>query len=150
MNPTSVIALFCDDIRVEQSGALILIGVLSDNIAVPRDDPPPPTEKGETFVRVLPRLAIYVRVNFDVSAELGAVKVKITLPDGAVIHDEEIDEKTIEQARATKKKGNPMAGLMQRLQFGNLPIAKLGRMTVHVNVGKQTYLAGFLNFVPED
>jgi hypothetical protein len=146
MNPTSVIALFCDDIRVEQSGALSLVGVYSDNVKVPD---PPPAADGRKLPLVIPRLGVYVRVNFDVRSEIGPINVKVTMPDGEVIHDEMIEEKTIAEGRATKKKGNPVAGLIQRLQFGNLPVT-LGRIVCEVTIGTQTYLAGFLNFTANE
>ena len=149
MFPTSAIALFCDDIREEKSGQVTLVGVMSDNIQV-HSPPEPVATEGKNFVRVIPRLGIFIRISFDVRAEVSPVIISVTMPDGEEVHRAEIEEHVIDGARATREKGNPIAGLVQRLQVGGLPIKKLGRMTVTVTVRDQTYLAGFLNFIEGD
>jgi hypothetical protein len=143
MYQTSVIALFCDDIREEKSGALTLIGVMGDNANLPLP------EESSKLVGVIPRLGIYIRINFDVAAELGPITIKVTMPDGTEIDASRIDEETIAAAKSTREKGNQIAGVVTRLQFGGLMMKTLGRMTVNVSIGEQTYLAGFLNFVSE-
>jgi hypothetical protein len=144
MNPTSVMALFCDDIREEKSGALTLIGVLGDNVTLP---PLPPD--GGNIVGIIPRIAIYLRINFDVNAEIGPITFKITMPDGAEIDAGGISEATIAEAKDTGKSGSPIGGIISRLVFGNVPLRKAGRMTVEATVGDTKYLAGALNFMPE-
>ena len=143
MFPTSVIALFCEDIREEKSGALTLVGVLGDNVNVP------PQPECLNTVAMLPRLCVYLRVNFDVSAELGPVTFRIIMPDGTEVPAGGVDQATLAQARETREKGNPMGGVISRFQFGGLVMKKLGRMTVEATIGDQKYLAGFLNFTSE-
>ncbi len=145
MLPTSVIALFCDDIREEKSGAVTLVGVMGDNVSVP----PAPEEK-MGLIGVVPKLCVYVRIAFDVNAELGPIKQKIILPDGSEFDGGGIDEATVEQARGTREKGNPMAGLVSRFSMGGFPVHQLGRMTVEIEVGEQKFVAGFLNFIAGD
>jgi hypothetical protein len=147
MYPTSAIALFCEDIREEKSGALTLIAIMPDNVSVP--PPQQPSGEGEKRTRLIPRLGVYVRINFDVSADLGPITVKVTMPDGEVVHEETISDETVISAKETREKGNSIGGMIQRLQFGGLPLNQLGRITVEVSTGAQTYLAGSLNFLPE-
>lgn len=149
MFPTSVVAIFCDDIREEKSGQITLVGVLGDNINVGF---PPDRGDGSAdskFVRVIPRLGIYIRINFDASAELGPTSLKITMPDGEVIHEAMVEESVVATARSTREKGNALAGIIQRIQFGGVPLRQLGRLTVEVTIGQQAYLAGYLNFLAE-
>ncbi len=145
MLPTSAVALFCDDIREEKSGAVILIGIMGDNVSIPR-----PPDEADGMVGVIPRLCIYIRVNFDVSADVAPISFKVTMPDGSELDAGKIDERTIATAKSTRDKGNPMGGVVSRLKLGGLMMNKLGRMTVEANVGGQVYLAGFLNFISEE
>jgi hypothetical protein len=144
MNPTSVIALFCDDIREEKSGALTLVGVLGDNVRLP-----PLPDAPDKLVGMIPRLCVYTRISFDVSAELGPITIKLTMPDGTEVDGGGIDEQTITNAKNTREQGNPIAGVISRIQFGGIVMKKMGRLTVNVTIGAVTYIAGVLNFVPE-
>jgi hypothetical protein len=141
-NPTSVMALFCDDIREDKSGTLSLMGIFADNASVPAL---PDVATGT--VGLIPRLCVYIRVNFDVSVELGDVSMKLIGPDGAQIFAQTIDDATIAQARATRERGNPIAALISHIQLINAPLPKLGRFIAEVTVGRQTYLAGALNYL---
>ena len=142
MIPTSIIALFCDDIREEKNGALTLVGVLGDNANVTK----PPTDE---MVGFIPKLCIYLRLSFDVSAELGLVSFTVKMPDGTEIGAGGIDSETLAKARETRNKGNPIGGVVSRLQFVGLTMKTQGRMTVEATIGDQTYVAGFLNFISE-
>jgi hypothetical protein len=59
-------------------------------------------------------------------------------------------KETIAAARSTSEKGNQLAGVVTRFQFGGLMMKTLGRMTVDVVIGEQKYPAGFLNFISEN
>jgi hypothetical protein len=146
MYPTSAIALFCDDIRKEESGQLTLVGVMSDNIRLAPPHEPSPGE-GQTYVRFIPKLGIYLRVNFDVRRDPRPVVIKVTMPDGEVILEAPIDDATITKAIETRDRGNPVGGIIQHLIMAGVPLKKLGRMTAEITADGQTYLAGFLNFV---
>jgi hypothetical protein len=140
--PTSVIAIFCEDIREDKSGQLSLIGILGDNVGVP-----PLPEDAKNFAGTIPKLFVYIRISFDVSEELGPISIRMILPNGSSVPAGNVEQKTVEQARATREKGNPVAGIVLRIQFGGPIITSLpSRMIVEVTIGSQTYIAGALRF----
>jgi hypothetical protein len=146
MIPTSIIALFCDDIREEKSGALTLVGVMGDNVKLP-----PLPASGSNVRAMIPRLAVYIRLNFDVEAFLATpITFKIILPDGTEVSAGGVSEQTIAEARTTGQRGNQLAGIVSRLVFGGFVLTQFGRITVEVDMGGNKYLAGILNFVPDE
>src|SRR3954452_971566 len=62
MQPVSVVAFFCEDIREEKSGQDIIIGVFPDNLNL---TPSGPSEGAGTTV--ITKLGLYVRLHFDVN-----------------------------------------------------------------------------------
>lgn len=143
MNQISVMALFCEDIRDEKSGQVSLVGIMSDNANVPH----PP--KGTPTIGMIPKLAIYLRASFDVNAEIDEIKFVMELPDGEKVAVGSANAATIAEAKGTKAKGNPMGTIISTVKIQPLPLAKLGRITVRAYIGKQEYLAGFLNVISE-
>jgi hypothetical protein len=147
MNPPSAVAIFCEDIRDEKAGGLSLIGVVGDNVGVPALAEGVPQE----YQAILPKLCMYLRVNFDAENDPGEITVIIILPDGTVASQNVIAKEIIDQARATRLRGNPVAGLVTRLVMGNIAIPKtFGRITATVTIGSQVYVAGTVNFIPAD
>ena len=138
----SAVALFCEDIREERSGAITLIGIVGDNVVVPHRPKP-------ESVGILPRLGIYVRVNFDATQQIEPPELTVRFPDGETLSSKKLTDEDVKEACSTAKLGNPIAGLIFRIQAGNIPIKKLGRLTAEVTIGNETYLAGFLNLIDE-
>jgi hypothetical protein len=139
--PTSVVSLFCEDIRQEITGQFSLIGVLADNAVVPT--PPPGTDPNSPGM--IPRLALYTRINFDVDVELGPISFTVEMPDGQIMPAGGVTPETLEEARGTRSLGNPMGGVISVLRLQNFVVPKLGRVIFRVTIGDQSYIAGFLN-----
>jgi len=144
MNSPSAIALFCEDIREEESGQVSLIGVLGDNVIIAGA----PTDSSPNVRGFIPKLCIYLRVSVDVNAEVKPIEFVVTMPNGEIGTRGLFDEATIATAQKTREHGNPIAGLVSRLVMSNLVIpSALGRITVTVTIDGQTYVAGALNFI---
>jgi hypothetical protein len=142
VTPTSVVALFCEDIREEKSGAYSLMGVMGDNVGML----PPPADH-ESAVPIIPRIFIYVRISFDVAAEIPApIRIDLRMPDGSLKHAADIEEPIIAAARDTKEKGNPVAGIFCRIQMGGPMPGLPGHIVVEATIGSQVYVAGSVNF----
>jgi hypothetical protein len=150
MHPFNVMVLFCEDIREEKGDLVTLVGILPDNVGLTAievsDDKQlaavKPSEK------VLSKLCIYVRLNFDPDFDLGAVKVRLALPDGVFVELGSIEEKTVGKARVeAKKNGSPLAGVISRVVMGGFrPPRTGGVLKVEVQVRDEFRLGGFLNF----
>lgn len=141
-HPTSVIALFCEDIREDKSGTLSLIGIFGDNAVVPPLPSELPNARG-----LIPKLCVYIRIYFDVDSGLGPIRIKLILPDGKEMEAGSVDDATIAQAKSTKENGNPMASVIARFQLNYFVTRDLGRLQVVVSIGAQSYLAGYLNIM---
>jgi len=145
MYPTSVIALFCDDVREEKSGAFTLVGILPDNANIP----PLPADIPEDATGMMPRLCIYLRAHFDPKNELGHFSTKIVFPDGTEREVSAVDDETVAKARKeTLEKGNLIAAVFSRIEMSPFPVMP-GRMRVEMTIGSETYVCGSLNFAQE-
>ncbi|HXS07437.1 MAG TPA: hypothetical protein VN723_11650 [Rhizomicrobium sp.] len=145
MNPTSVIAFFCDDVRAEADGRYTIIGLHSDNLqlAVPADAKP----AGASIA--LPKLAIFVRISFDANGVLGPVRSKLINPGGDAVEFGAVDQKTIEKAQeSARAQDNPIAGVNVILQSTPYLVPKFGRAQFEVMIGSNQYVAGILNLQP--
>jgi hypothetical protein len=145
MHPTSVIALFCEDIREEQNSIVTLVGVMPDNINVAQ----PGDRQGNVISsKHLSKLCIYVRINFDPSAMYQSGRLRLILPNETTHDLGEIDAATMQKARNNAvAKGNALAGLITRAVLVGFTLPKLGVMKVEVTLDDQIFLAGALNFV---
>jgi hypothetical protein len=130
------VAIFCEDLREEKSGQDILIGTMSDNIALP------------SIPAMLGKLAVYLRVYFATSSKPEAINAWVQLPWGQRFDlgaaDERLMKGALEQASAQKA---PFAGVILKGLFQPLPIPQLGAITAHIKIGDQEYLCGMLNLV---
>jgi hypothetical protein len=136
--------MFCEDIREEKSGAFSLIGIMPDNAKVPAAPP-----AGQAMM--VPRIAIFVRVNFDPDQKIETVKMELITPDGTSMPLGDIDKKMINAAREdSKKAGAPVAGIILRAQIAPLPLKSLGRLVAQVTIDEQKIVAATLNFTTED
>jgi hypothetical protein len=134
MEPVSVVGLFCEDIREEKSEQTTIVGVLPDNIKVP------------ALPHILPKLAIYVRINFDPNFKPGKIKFKVIREDGSEQLLSEPAKSTVDQAiKDSKKSGAPLVGLITKAAISPLPISQAGRMLVVMQMGRKKYTCASLN-----
>lgn len=145
MQRKSVVALFCEDIRAERSGAFSLVGIMPDNANIPIPVPLQPNQRG-----IMPKLCIYIRINIDATDVVKNISTKMTLPDGNVLDLGIVAPHVIEAAfQGAKDKGSPLAIVVLRAEFPGFPITALGRIIVEVTVDDETFLAGQLNLASD-
>lgn len=131
--PFSALALFCEDIREEKTGAVTLVGVVTDNVAVPAS--------GGT----IPKLGFFIRMNFDPNDDPGEGTVRVVHGNGKVDEPARIEASTTALAcKQARETGAPMAGVISRFVAQNFP-ANPGRLRVEVAFRNFTYLAGSLH-----
>lgn len=146
----NIMAIFCEDIRVEENEILTLIGILPDHIIVAN----PPDKDGRAAVpnpslqhKMLSRFCVYARIGFDPDFDLEEPKFSLTLPHGEILNLGSVGADVVEKAkRNAKKNGNPLAGVIFRAAFGQFQFKELGILKLEVKIGRRTYLAGALNF----
>ena len=145
-HPVSAVALFCEDIREEKGDVDTLIGILPDNVNVSSEIKS--GEPGQPILpRVLSKLCIYVKLNFDPSEEFTEGKAQLVLPDGTRKDVGVIRPQTISEAKIkAKENGIPVAGIKLRMVFGGFQVRGSGLMMVEMVLGDRTYLAGAINF----
>src|SRR5262245_18500679 len=73
MRPIVAMALFCDSVRREIGGSDSVVGVMPDNAHVPN------------FPGVIPRIAIYFRVQLDPESSIESMSFFLKTPEGARI-----------------------------------------------------------------
>ena len=139
MLQTSVVGLFCEDVREEKSGQVSIIGVLSDNVKVPN------------MPVMVPKMGLYIRIHFDPSADPGTVKVKLAMPDSTEMDLEQFEDQVVSDARQKSlRQASPLTGLIVFGVISPLQVKAYGSMRLEVDVGANRYTAGVVNFVPKD
>ena len=130
----SAMALFCEDIREEQSGVHTLIGIYPDNINVRR------------LPLMLSKFCIYVRVSIGVNEQVDKVQILTELPGQApeLVSTTELEE--IEEAkRVVASKGSPTITMISKIVATPFIVSTTGRLNVTVKMKRQEYLAAFIN-----
>lgn len=141
----SVMAVFCEDIREEKAETVSLIGVLPDHMIINKPDEVGGVRPGSP-PRMLTKIGVYGRINFDPNFDLPPPRMALTMPDGQVLNFPPMTEELVSKAkREAKEKGNPLAGLVIHGVIPALPAA-LGILKLEISVGEETYLAGAINF----
>ena len=134
--------LFCEDIREEKSDIVTLVGILSDNVNLLTTGS---DAANSSQLAIVPKICVYVRVNFDPDYDIGQPKARLLLPDGSEVSLGEIGTDVVEKSRAdAKQRGSPLAGVLIRAviaQFATPP----GVVRLEVTLGAETYLAAILN-----
>lgn len=138
MNGIQAVALFCEDVRQEAAGTVTLVGLLSDNLAVP------------AFPGVMPKLAIYIRVHIPVDHK--TENIKFFLCDGDSRNeiggfDKDFVNKTIAE---TKAMDNPLSGFILTVLASPYPVSRESRHWVEMQYGKVTTVIGTLKIVLQD
>ncbi|HSC19433.1 MAG TPA: hypothetical protein VLC74_11005 [Rhizomicrobium sp.] len=138
----SVMGLFCEDIREEKNDILTLVGLVPDNANVAGGDEPIPAGK----TKVIPKLCVYVRINYDPKNPCGSAAVRLIMPDGSKHPLGDIDAALMETGRAQAlARGNLLAGVTFRAVMSPLPVKSGGHLKVEVEIGSETHLAAALN-----
>lgn len=126
-------ALFCEIIRSEQSGQDTLIGVFPDNINI-------------SIPGVMTGLAVYARISFEPIGPTFPLSVIVTFTNGETVTND-VETTIIQKAQQDAElAGHPLATVISRMQFLNLPINATGRMTVSAHIGERACTLAALNF----
>jgi hypothetical protein len=134
----TAIALFCEDIREEVGGTFTIVGIYPDNVNLTK------------IPAILPKLCVYIRVNFgpDAAAKsIKTIKAHLSIPDGQSIELGEMDTAKVQEAIAAVKTSGKQSGVILRTYFSGFNVPKAGLLQLQVEVGGETYLAGALNVV---
>ncbi len=136
---TSVICLFCEDIREEKQNTDIIIGIMPDNIRITQ------------IPALFSRLALYVRIQTPVDDPPPSVFLRVEMPSGEPIElggmPLEQITKAVEKAR---QDGTPYIGLILKAVLNNVSIESPGRFSAIARLGDKEYLAGTLNVKVEE
>jgi hypothetical protein len=129
----SAVGLFCEDVRDEAHSRHTLLGVLPDNMDVPK------------FPGTLNKLGVYVRVHIDATADVGPLEVRIKVFD----NDEQVlggfDAESIKkQQEIARGNQTPTAGFIISAVAGRIPIARPGRINLIAQVGEESIVCGSL------
>src|SRR5437868_1694356 len=119
----SAVCLFCEDIRQELSGQDTIVGTLPDNLQI--EVPPPPVPNARAM---LPRIGIYLRINFKADADKpSTASAKVLNISGNIISESEWTSSVIDKAFAdAKTRQLPVVGLLFKVVAGPIPITAVG------------------------
>ena len=132
MNDISAVALFCSDVREEKGNTVTIVGVLPDNLNVPK------------LPGALPKLCVYVRIHVGINFDPGALYSRLVM-DGKEIGRIDVQSKIVDTARArSKDSGKAYAGLISTFVMAPLAIAKPGLMQALVTARDNEIVAGSL------
>lgn len=138
MLPTSVIGLFCEDIRAEKSGTESLVGIMPTNTSAAK------------FPAHAPKMALYVRINFDPSQDPGPISSKLVFPGGEEEVLGVVGQHIVDEARTNAIRDNqPIAGLVSRAVMG-VQLKQAGQLIAMVTVGAQEFVAAILDIREQD
>lgn len=135
MSQFAIVALFCEDVRVEQTGQETLVGVLPDNIQV------------AAIPGLMPKLATYVRCNFSSDFSLKTLRIKMIAPNGDVLMDNIVDQEIIQQTvRESSENGAAIYSIKSFAIFSPFNVAEVGHFNVMSVVNDEEHLSGAIRF----
>lgn len=140
----SSVSLFCEDIREEVLGQFSIIGVLPDNLKTEGPTPPTPTA-----IPVLPKLGIYMRINFITDGDQPkSVSAKVLDTAGKIITQSDWASSVIDKAFSDSKANQlPVVGLLLKIVMGPLAITRSGKITAIATVDGVDHVVGALNLI---
>lgn len=148
MQPLSIIALLCEDIRDEVGGSISIVGALPDNAALTPLSEKADVQPSAQLPRMLGKLSIYIRANFDPEDRIPTIKFRLITPDDKEVDIGEADAEVIVKAQnQAKEKGSPIAGTISRAVLMNFKPSKPGILRVLAVVGDEIRIVGILNFL---
>ena len=144
MQPLTIAAFFCEEIRSERAGFLSLIGMFPPtiNLSGPDDADRPSDSK------LVLQTYLFVQMNLDPSAVVKSAEVVLVDPEGHETTIVEISCATIEGAQnLARTHGNPVAKIMT---YGLLEgfVARFGRFSVSARVDGNTYECTSVTYQP--
>ena len=145
MLPLNIMALFCEDIREEKGDVVSLMGVMPDTVNLVQGvEVKEKDAKGANAI--LPKLCMYIRINFDADFDLPEPRMRLAMPDGQNVEVGAIQADVVSKARQqAKEKGNPLAGVISRVVIAPFRPPE-GVMKLEVLISDVAHLAGSLNF----
>jgi hypothetical protein len=142
MQPVSTVGLFCEDIREEKSGQDTLIGILPDNVNIA----PIPGHHPLGGMPLFPKLALYVRVHFDVGDKPRDISLKLINTDSRTISEGGWSQAVIDKAFSDAKNDQtPIVGLIQKIIIAPFPIAGSGKVLAVAIVNGVEHVAAVMN-----
>jgi hypothetical protein len=149
MLPTSVMALFCDDIRAEIGGTVTIVGLLPDNMRAQNQkiaaaDGIIEAPEGQ---RSLSKLCIYTRINFDPVTDIGNPTIHLLgLSEKPMLMGVIKDDIIAKSRQEARERGNIYAGIVFRVAFEGFRFPpRSTNFIIEVTINDQVYVAGSLN-----
>lgn len=148
MRNFNVMAVFCEDIRQERGDVVSLIGAMPDNVDLVGSV----GNFGGTLIegdapRIMGKLCIYVRINFDPKFDIGVPELRLVMPDGEVVPVGTIADNIVKKAITdATTKNNILAGVISNVFMGGFRPPKMGSMKLEVVINGESYVAGALTF----
>lgn len=131
-----IVAVFCDDVREEKTGADTIVGVMKDSIRVSQ------------LPGIAPKLFVYLRINATFDALSKQVSVRLDTPWGETIPLGEITDELADEARQTfEKHGAPIVTVIAKTEFVPFKFIRPGRLSVVATVGGVDRVVGTLNVI---
>jgi hypothetical protein len=135
MGGIQAFVLFCDSVRDETTSTQTIVGVLPDNLNIPK------------VPAAVPRLTLYVRIMLDPARDPGPMALWLIFPDGQERTLQTFEAGVVNEARTRAQESNmPYAGLLSNITFPNFPVLQYGRVKAVLRVGDEEILCGALTF----
>lgn len=132
--PISIISLFCEDIRQEQSGVDTLVGVMPDELNLPN------------IPSAIPKLAIYTRINFPVDFNPGEITISIDIEGNEEVQLTTLDKKfVVKSIHESTQRKSPLVGLISRAVSSPYFVKQAGRVRILTRYNAMTVISGTLN-----
>ncbi|HWY14187.1 MAG TPA: hypothetical protein VNX86_03500 [Rhizomicrobium sp.] len=133
------VGFFCEDVRAERESLFSIIGVMPETANLNEFVP------GRT---ILPRLALYIRVHFDLDDIISSISLRLQMPGNAQIVDVgAIDDSIIRASFENGRKANsPMGSVFMRIDMSPFPIPALGWLKAFLSVDGREMLVAILRF----
>ena len=136
MRPLTAVALFCEDIRQEKAGTDSIVGIMPDNAEVGK------------IPGTFPKIAIYIRIQMDPTADPGPISLELRMPNGEIQPGGAFAPEVVAKSLAdTREQKSPIASLILRSIVVNLTVKAPGRILAVLKHGKEETLCGFLNIL---
>jgi hypothetical protein len=131
----SIVCVFCEDLREDLR---TVVGIYPDNVSFPK------------VPVVFPKLAIYARGHFLVSAPPKTFTLELVTPWNQTMKIGEMNREAIDSAiDSAQKIGKPTIGLIIGSIIAPFSVTSFGRMDAIATVGGEQFHCGALNFVQD-
>jgi hypothetical protein len=98
--------------------------------------------------KMLSKICVFVRANFDPDDPIKELKMRLVFPDGQIADLGGALPDAIAKAKSeAKDKGNPLAGIIMRAVLVGVRLNKSGLMRLEADVDSETRLLATMNFL---